>query len=130
MSLLEHGTCILTLDMWPPIWVTREVFGSCLGHPVFLLGHPVTRVKGLKCPSPYHIKINSNSSVRVTILCSSSLASSFLFGFLLLLCSSSSFLLPLLVPIASSSVKFFCSWFFFLFVRCCFFFLCVASPSR
>ena len=31
-------------------------FGSCLGHPVILLGHPATWVKGRKCLSPFNIK--------------------------------------------------------------------------
>ena len=51
---------INTNEMW-------NYLGCCLGDPAFLLGHPTTGVKGLKCPSPFDLKPNSDSSVRVII---------------------------------------------------------------
>jgi len=32
------------------------MFGRYFGHSAFLLGHPATKVKGLKCSSPFTYK--------------------------------------------------------------------------
>lgn len=34
----------------------QRMIDSCFGHPTFLFGQLVIKVKGLKCPSPVHYK--------------------------------------------------------------------------
>lgn len=79
--------------------------GSCFGHPTFLLGHPATKVKGLKCPSSFVYKIKKwliRTSHSCALLPLPRYSSFFVF-----LAASSSF-----VPTHS-----------FLLLRCCFFFV-------
>lgn len=75
-------------------------------------------MKGPKCPSPFHIKLNSDSSVQVTIPANFYLllpplklpASSFLLGFVLLLPFSSYSIGPLVVAFVLPW-SCWCSWF-------------------
>lgn len=36
--------------------IIQRMIDSCFGHPTFLFGQLVTKVKGLKCPSSVHYK--------------------------------------------------------------------------
>lgn len=85
--------------------------GHCFGHLTFLLGHPTTKVKGLKCPT-LHLLLKKNKTFLLPLGHAVSLCSCFFF-FLRGCCSS----------IPSSS-----SW-WLLLLRCCFFYLSSSSFS-
>ena len=117
--------------------------GLCFGYQVFLLGHPVTKVKGLKCPSPFAYK--KQERLVGTNHCSCDififLLSVFYLHFLCHYGSSSSFFLCrftlLVLLLLPSCMLVLCLWFFLpvapdpllLALSYLFFVHCVATPS-
>lgn len=85
---------------------------SCFGHPSFLLGHPTTKVKGLKFASPVHYKkkwlVCMSHIPSYTLLLPRSFSSSFSASSLLLLLCWFIFFVPYssLLPFVQQAFSF------------------------